>query len=145
MGKGQPTDPLDAVCKAYKQCLKCARTQHGEMCIGESAHYRYGEKYGVGRFCDDNAGSCSRDLCECDLAFAKAHMMHTVHFNRDKHFFWSTTGWDPLSNCSSAGPGSPADVQCCQAKARDTAWSLYNADDKVCCRDGSIGNLGDQC
>ena len=87
MGKGQPTDPLDAVCKAYKQCLKCARTQHGEMCIGESIHYRYAEKYGVGMFCDDDAGSCSRDLCECDLAFAWAHTQHTVHFNRDNHFF----------------------------------------------------------
>ena len=34
-GHGPPVDALDTVCKAYKDCLKCARMQHGDTCIGE--------------------------------------------------------------------------------------------------------------
>ena len=34
-GYGPPVDALDAVCKRYKDCVKCARMAHGEMCIGE--------------------------------------------------------------------------------------------------------------
>ena len=34
---GEPVDDIDAVCKEYKNCLKCVRMQHGEMCIPEFA------------------------------------------------------------------------------------------------------------
>merc|ERR1712226_1449900 len=58
-GHGPPVDPLDTVCKAYKDCVKCARMEYGE---------KDGDKY-----CKDNQSGCGRSLCECDLAFAKAH------------------------------------------------------------------------
>ena len=40
-GLGRPVDELDSVCKAYKDCLKCARRQYGDMCIGEFVKYDY--------------------------------------------------------------------------------------------------------
>jgi hypothetical protein len=143
MGHGRPVDALDTVCKAYKECQKCARAKHGDMCIGEFVKYKYGEKNGD-KFCKDKEGSCGRDLCMCDLAFAKAHVSAKSVFKNDYHMFWSTLpgGWSQ-GNCQT-GTGS-ADMQCCQAQADDTAWVLYNANNKVCCADGSIGNLGDQC
>ena len=39
-GHGPPVDALDTVCKAYKDCVKCARMEYGEMCIGEFVQYR---------------------------------------------------------------------------------------------------------
>ena len=45
-GHGPPVDALDTVCKAYKDCVKCARMEYGEMCIGEFVKYRYGYKNG---------------------------------------------------------------------------------------------------
>jgi len=45
-GYGPPVDSLDAVCKEYKDCLKCARMKHGDSCIGEFVKYRYGYKNG---------------------------------------------------------------------------------------------------
>ena len=40
-GLGRPVDELDSVCKSYKDCLKCARRQFGDMCIGEFVKYDY--------------------------------------------------------------------------------------------------------
>jgi len=45
-GHGPPIDALDTVCKAYKDCLKCAREEHGNTCIGEFHRYRYGKYNG---------------------------------------------------------------------------------------------------
>ena len=45
-GHGPPVDALDTVCKAYKDCVKCARMEFGEMCIGEFVKYKYGYKNG---------------------------------------------------------------------------------------------------
>ena len=45
-GHGPPVDALDTVCKAYKDCVKCARMEYGDMCIGEFVKYKYGYKNG---------------------------------------------------------------------------------------------------
>ena len=70
MGKGAPLDELDAVCKAYKECQKCARQRFGEMCIGEFV--RYGLNMDNNNpVCTDAGDSCGRALCECDKKFAQ--------------------------------------------------------------------------
>ena len=46
MGHGKPIDALDTVCKAYKDCQRCARKQFGNQCIGEKVKYKYGERNG---------------------------------------------------------------------------------------------------
>ena len=71
-GLGRPVDALDAVCKQYKDCQKCARDEFGELCIGEFVQYKYGQSGGQ-KICKDTPGTCDRKLCECDLQFAKAH------------------------------------------------------------------------
>ena len=40
-GYGKPVDDLDAVCKKYKDCVKCAKQEFGEMCIGEFVRVSY--------------------------------------------------------------------------------------------------------
>ena len=70
MGKGAPLDELDAVCKAYKECQKCARQRFGEMCIGEFVRYGMDMVNGY-PVCNDNGDTCGRALCECDKKFAQ--------------------------------------------------------------------------
>ena len=67
--------------------------KHGDMCIGEFVKYKYGEQNGD-KICKDNAGTCGRDLCECDLAFAKAHSSVKSVWDTKYHSFWSEEGWD---------------------------------------------------
>lgn len=128
-GHGPPISPLDAVCKQYKDCQKCARMAHGDMCIGEFVRYKYGQKNGD-KFCKESPGSCGRALCECDLQFAKNHVSVAHHYSDDYHMFWSQTGWNPEENCTPT-PGGPVDPQCCGRQ--DGPFSLYNALSKSCC------------
>ena len=123
-GHGPPISPLDSVCKQYKDCQKCARETHGNMCIGEFVRYKFGTKRGE-KFCKEAPGSCGRNLCECDLQFAKDHVS-----SDDYHMFWSQTGWNPEENCPGT-PGGPVDIQCCGQP--DGPYSLYNAISKKCC------------
>ena len=144
MGFGPPIDALDAVCKAYKQCQKCARQSHDDMCIGEIVRYKYGDKQGD-KFCRDEAGSCGRALCECDLAFAKAHVSKAHVFNADYHLFWSTLpgGWEPQDTCPRGG-GGPYTPKCCGVPTGP--YVLFNAVNHQCCADGSIvKNTTGQC
>ena len=60
-------DEIDAICKSYKQCLKCAQEQHGENCIPEminndaTAYYDVTINKRQKRItCGDPAGSCNR-------------------------------------------------------------------------------------
>ena len=140
-GFGPPVDPLDAVCKAYKDCQKCARAEHGNSCIGEFVRYKYGERNGD-KYCRGRPGSCDRALCECDLQFAKAHVAKAHVFDKDFHLFWSTrpNGWEPKDNCPRGGSG-PYDPQCCGRP--DGPFALYNAANHVCCA-GDV-KKGSQC
>jgi len=69
MGKGAPMDALDSVCRAYKECQKCARQQFGDMCIGEFVRYDQRFRNGDSE-CTDDANTCGRALCECDRKFS---------------------------------------------------------------------------
>merc|ERR1712176_402510 len=73
MGHGAPLDALDVVRRAYKECQKCARQVHGDMCIGEFVEYNH-RIAGSNSVCRDDAGTCERALCECDKAFAMGEL-----------------------------------------------------------------------
>lgn len=62
-----------SACKQYKECLKCARDEFGDMCIGEFVRYGLNSRNGPPT-CNDNAGTCGRALCECDKMFAQNHV-----------------------------------------------------------------------
>ena len=149
-GHGPPVDALDSVCKAYKDCVKCARLSYGEMCIGEFVKYRYGYKNGA-PVCKDAAGTCGRSLCECDAMFAKAHNGVKDVFDIKYHMFWSTTQgypmWDPKndnSQCPSGG-GGPYVPECCSNREHTTPFILYNSATKVCCQSGKVVSDASQC
>merc|ERR1712176_730368 len=80
-GHGPPIDPLDVVCKTYKDCLKCARMEFGDQCIGEFVKYRYGVKNNEVE-CRDRVNTCERALCECDARFAHDHVAKKDVFDR---------------------------------------------------------------
>ena len=111
-GHGRPVDELDVVCKAYKDCLKCARWAYGDMCIGEFVQYKYGIKGGQVK-CRNKDNSCDRALCECDRQFAIAHASARQVYTNDYHAFWSELGWDPEGQCQKGGNGKGGNPQCC--------------------------------
>merc|ERR1712176_1360409 len=140
-GYGPPVDPLDAVCKAYKDCVKCAKMTHGDMCIGEFVKYKYGYKNGDA-VCKDKAGTCGRSLCECDAMFARQHAPVTGHFKNEFHMFWSTTAgypmWDPKNDDSQCprGGGGVYEPECCGGYT--TPFVLFNTVNKKCCPGGKV-------
>ena len=133
-GHGKPVDELDTVCKAYKDCLKCARLiyffkifmpnywqtgdkirlrwQFGDMCIGEFVKYKFSINKSGNARCKSDAGSCERALCECDRQFAIDHAAATGVYTDDFHAFWAPNGWDPEGQCMKGGNGQN-DPQCC--------------------------------
>ena len=78
MGRGVPMDALDAVCRSYKECQKCARERYGDQCIGEFYAYDYSTNNG-NSVCNDDADTCNRALCECDRKFAIGKSNHYIH------------------------------------------------------------------
>lgn len=149
-GHGPPVDALDTVCKAYKDCVKCARMEYGEMCIGEFVKYKYGYKNG-NPVCKDDADTCGRALCECDAKFAREHVAKKDVFDNKYHMFWSTNNggemWDPATNPQNCprGGGGAYDPQCCTNDAKTSPFLLYNAESKHCCADGSVKSQNETC
>ena len=149
-GHGPPVDALDTVCKAYKDCLKCARMEHGDSCIGEFTRYRYGITNGEA-VCRNRPNTCERALCECDAKFAREHVGQTGVFDEKYHMFWSTnnggTMWDPANDDAACprGGGGVYDPQCCAPEDGTGPALLYNAASKACCADGRVVTDASQC
>ena len=141
MHYGQPVDKLDTTCKAYKDCQRCVREKHDNNCIGEFVKYQYGT-LGDQKYCKDKLDSCDRDLCECDLAFAKAHSLHYAEFRAEFHRFWGD--FDNEKECIKSGSGNP-EMRCCQANDGSTAFKWYNNDIKQCCPNGEVKSPSESC
>ena len=150
MGKGKPVDALDAVCKAHKECIHCARQEYGEKCIPDFKRYQFGPRgVSTGELnCMDIANTCERSLCECDLAFAKAHGANAhAYTNQHNNFL----GFDPndQTNCpsgsSSTSTSDQSDLHCCNSSEKTKAFQLYNTYKQQCCTDGSLEQLGRFC
>jgi len=134
-GKGKPVDPLDAVCKKYKDCQKCAREEFGQDCIGEFVQYNYGQESGE-KICKGAPGTCGRKICECDLQFAKAHVSQTSAFDSENHLFWSNSNWDPETDCTH--PIGSAVPKCC-GKPNGPSF-LFNSLGSKCCMNGELSD-----
>lgn len=146
MGKGKPVDALDNKCKAYKDCQKCVRANHGDTCIGEFVRYTYRFAGKRNEFeSKDAAGTCQRELFECDLQFAKDTLAQKDVFNEDYHLFWGT-GFDSDANCVSNG-GMPVEHKCCGG--HNAPWYWTNMVTYQCCDNEqggqSIIGANDQC
>merc|ERR1712176_1118318 len=149
MGKGKPVDALDTRCKAYKDCQKCVREKHGEDCIGEFKRYtwRWNNKLG-GLQGKDDAGTCERELFECDAKFVQDQYNQRDVFSNDYHAFWTTTGFDRDEKdtyCPSSG-GDPVQHECCGG--HNAPWYWINTNQNKCCprgQSGEVVNVGDMC
>lgn len=103
-GYGQPVDNIDRACFDFKQCYKCLINEHldGEglprnpksetydgKCKGENLGYKFdlfirpnGTKVIK---CRDKAGSCKRNICECDKKLAEQLSFHESEWDETKH------------------------------------------------------------
>ena len=109
-GLGKPVDELDRHCHQYKQWYqylnklkshkfwhnqylnaicsqRCTKQFMGEECIGEFVEYNF-EKKQKGVVCTDEANSCKRMVCECDLQFAKGIKTAMKSYDRSNHRFY---------------------------------------------------------
>jgi len=149
-GYGPPVDALDTVCKAYKDCVKCARMEFGDMCIGEFVKYRYGYTNGEVQ-CKDKSRTCKRALCECDALLARSHNAKKDVFDIKYHMFWSTQHghpmWDPKNDSSQCprGGGGIYIPECCSNSKMTLPFILYNSHNKKCCNDGRVVPNDAQC
>ncbi|CBY41895.1 unnamed protein product [Oikopleura dioica] len=136
-GGGPPMDPLDRTCREYRNCQKCTRMKFGDECRGEFV--RYSERQDEqGNFkCGDEAGTCARAICECDLRFAKNHAEKKESYNEEIHSFYSPSNFDDRVYCpANRGKSNRvADRQCCGGNTKP--FLLYDANVKSCC-DGVV-------
>ena len=149
MGYGRPVDALDNKCKAYKDCQKCVRERHGDTCIGEMVRYTWKwSNRQNGLVSREAAGTCKRELFECDAQFVKDTYEQREVFNEDYHAFWSTTGFDREEKdtyCPSNG-GDPVEHTCCGG--HDGPWYWIGLNSNQCCAQGQGGYVvgaNDQC
>ena len=149
MGYGRPVDALDNKCKAYKDCQKCVRDKHGDACIGEFVRYTWRWNRNLNQLeGKEDAGTCKRELFECDAKFVNDVLAEREAFNEDYHAFWTTTGFDREEKdtyCPSNG-GNPVEHTCCGG--HDGPWYWIGLNSNQCCAQGEGGYVvgaNDQC
>ncbi|CBY35500.1 unnamed protein product [Oikopleura dioica] len=138
MGIGAPKDQIDTRCRAYKQCNKCVRREHGDDCIGERVQYTWRYKASTGSFSSLNkVGSCERDLFECDHQFVQDLFQMKDEFDESYHYFWGSPPFDNRkpANCPKKG-GIPVEHECCGGGDKAFKWIGLNK--FQCCPDGTV-------
>jgi len=132
-GLGRPVDSLDMICKQYKDCQKCVKREYGDQCIGEFVKYDWRKVRGQ-PVCTNEPGTCERNLCECDLDFARKMPAHYEVFDIKYHLFWSPEDWQPEGQCEKGtGLNEP---ECCGPP--EGPLVIFNSLHKQCCPDYSI-------
>lgn len=147
MGMGKPKDALDNKCKAYKDCQKCVRERHGSDCIGEFVKYTWKWSSKASSLISTNAaGTCQRELFECDKALVYDTLANKDTFNEKYHAFWSSKDGgeafdnrDP-ANCPSNG-GVPVQHMCCGGHNKPWHWIGLNANQCCASADGNTGSV----
>ena len=90
---GHPVDELDALCKEYRDCLKCAQAENPDAwsaqggCEATRLEYNWDDASDSGEFCNffindknNKKNQCRRDICECDVMFAKSKFGFQIKF-----------------------------------------------------------------
>lgn len=142
-GLGPPVDDLDASCKKYKECLKCAKMEFGDQCISEFVKYKFLVK-GEGVQCRNRYDTCERSLCECDKLLAKSHSRTAEVWDEKYHLF--SRNWSPEESCPQTRSAKILPVQnheCCNGPRNGQAFGLYNINNQECCNNGEIANIGE--
>ena len=145
MGQGKPVDGLDNKCKAYKDCQKCVRNNHGDECIGENRKYTWKWATKIEALSSTNAaGSCEREIFECDAKFIADSFATKDEFSDSYHAFWSSRDGalafdnrDP-ANCPSGG-SVPVEHTCCGG--HNAPWYWIGLNKNQCCAEGQSGRV----
>merc|ERR1712228_499462 len=142
-GLGPPVDDIDATCKKYKECLKCAAMTYGPQCVSEMKKYKFYAK-GDDVKCRNRLDTCERSLCECDKMLAQSHSSTADGYDQKYHLFWGD--WHPEESCAHTRALNTERVQvraCCNGRKNGQAFALYNVNRQECCLNGEIANVGE--
>lgn len=123
---------IDLPCQNYRSCIKCV----GKQCGG----YKINK---LRNFCVDPTGTCKRQTCECDKAFAAdLAKIRDQDPNYEMKYAWIENACPTDSLPSNGGSSSPfkKEEQCCK-NPRDH-FTVFNPRDKECCSDGRVLPLG---
>ena len=96
---GKPANYLDASCRAYQECIKCAVEEYGETCFSVDNWAGYGYQYDVvgdDVQCLNKPKTCRRSICECDKMFAKMQADHFDEYDETLHIL---NGFEPQDQC----------------------------------------------
>lgn len=90
------------------------------------------------------AGTCPRELFECDRQFVQDTFDNKDVFDEQYHAFWSTTGFDyrDQGDCP-VGSNLPTQHECCGGGDRQYWW--YSATQNQCCDDKKIVSITETC
>jgi len=166
LGNGSPVDNVDKICKRHKECYQCAKKDAGTGdCLPEETGYRFAASFdGVTGAtvvqCLNPEGSCRRNICECDKAFASRLPQAAESsdgWNGAHHAHYG--GFDSRSSCLARihTPGSEHKVECCGEYpdrfpyrfAKDNsgkqccgATSIFSQETHDCCDDDVVRTNG---
>jgi len=73
VGRGDPVDEIDAICRDLWSCYKCAKIDSSDKHCKHSMTYEWYQKINGNVKCGDTSHNtqCQSDLCECDANFAR--------------------------------------------------------------------------
>jgi len=155
-GYGTPVDGIDRACLDFKKCYKCLIHEHEEetpektfsgqdKCRGEAIGYKadltYDENYEKIIVCQNEVGSCKRNICECDKALAMALSVEEDNWDEDFHSVKGDFRRDDYCYRKPDGQGYPF-VECCG----DTSTFPFNQPrrENQCC-DGTRARALGKC
>ena len=151
LGRDQPVDVYDRVCRRYQLCLRCARRDgkvNGEYCdpVGQNyvAENSIGSSSGVG-CAIAGSSSCEEHVCLCDqnmlsdfldLLFSGTGEVPDSSYLHDTYDF--------EANCA-ASDRTYEDVLCCGTYPTRYPYSPLNPN-KDCCSDTTVYNpINEEC
>jgi len=112
---GKPKDGIDETCRQMGVCYKCLENKYKGKCKPEKNSYKFEiKKDRKGIDCLDKEGTCKRDICECDKAFALNVKRFEMDWDVKLH---SVKGdFDRKRECRRSGPGRGGghqNIGCC--------------------------------
>jgi len=122
--RGAPIDATDRACHNHKMCLRCVKDEFGSEC-GSAYTYRNG-------VCADSKGTCERQRCECDKAFAAA----LANAQIDSQY--ANGGAEAMGLCRFPGLGGTG--ACCKGRNDLNVW--YNSYSHCCSSSGRVEEFG---
>jgi len=145
-GLGQPKDPLDVKCKAFKNCLKCVTDEHGPECNHDQRKYAWKWSGKLNALVGvDQDGSCEKDLFRCGKQFAYDTLAVKDVFHNQYHPMKAAEEgktFDSYEQCFGSG-GAGSEHQCCGGQTNSYKWISLNK--FQCCSDGHVMPADEPC